>query len=431
MKRVFVLLVPLLLGSLESLPVWSAPPPAASMPSGKAPTVNASGSGAGGQTNADAKRPVEGPLIKVTISTSRSEVTSEGGYGVFADLQNVDTVPLLLRDEETMLVVQPELAVDHSCVFAVTGFYPTETRQSPHPSASEPVSTGSKDASKASSGGVLSSGGALSHDIVIQPSEHYMAFWDVHNKSLKACDEPTDKMPGEGAQGKPKTEEVKQPPDRSAWTYLLDRVAFVPGNYAFVVIGKAYRKPKEGVEGTYHTYTDQVKLHVALTQIDAMYAAMLGGLLGYFVSALRTGGDFTKFYWPAADEDFNYKVVLRNFSSGFVVVRNMVSAALVSATVTILMSRISDTQFPIKVSVPDFWGALVVGFIAFFVGNNLINRIVGYASGNSPNRGGGAANPPAGAGGGGPAAPAGGGAGAVAGGVAGQRDPLPGAGGGV
>jgi hypothetical protein len=55
----------------------------------------------------------------------------------------------------------------------------------------------------------------------------------------------------------------------TAANYLFERLAFVPGNYAFVVVGKAYRRISGVREDTYHTYTDQVKLHVGLTQIDA------------------------------------------------------------------------------------------------------------------------------------------------------------------
>src|ERR1700691_396420 len=65
-------------------------------------------------------------LVRVAIETSRTEVTSEGGYGIFADLQNIDSQPLILHAADTRLVIQPEIAGDHTCIFAVDGFYPTE-----------------------------------------------------------------------------------------------------------------------------------------------------------------------------------------------------------------------------------------------------------------------------------------------------------------
>jgi hypothetical protein len=37
--------------------------------------------------------------------------------------------------------------------------------------------------------------------------------------------------------------------------------------------------------------------------------------------------------------------------------------------------KLADTQFSIKVSVNDVWGAMTIGFIAFFVGNKLIEQL--------------------------------------------------------
>jgi hypothetical protein len=298
----------------------------------------------------------EHQLVKVTISTSRTDVTSEGGYGIYADLQNVDTVPLTLRAAETMLVIQPELGDDHRRIFAVNGFYPTEERPDDADKKAVP-------------------------EIVLQPNEHYVAFWDVLGRRTDAA-----RSTGWGL---------------LLWfdaapNYLLERLAFVPGNYAFVVVGKTYRNVNGVREQTYHTYTDQVKLHVGLTQIDAMLAAALGGILGYIVVALREGGDFSKYTFlgrPRPGIDGDTASAFGNLKAWLIVGRNMFSAALISAVVTILLSRISDTQFPIKVSVADFWGALTVGFVAYFVGNKLIDRIVGLtAKGNGG--GGGNGNAP-------------------------------------
>jgi hypothetical protein len=74
----------------------------------------------------DAHAVGENQLVKVIISTSRNEVTSDGGYGVFADLQNLDTAPLMMRASETKLVIQPEVGHEHRRIIAVEGFYPTE-----------------------------------------------------------------------------------------------------------------------------------------------------------------------------------------------------------------------------------------------------------------------------------------------------------------
>jgi hypothetical protein len=296
-------------------------------PAPKANTAGASREGSAGDA--------DGQIVKVTIETSRPEVTTGGGYGIYADLQNLKSDPVTLYPRETTLVVQPELADKYPCVFELNGFFPTET----NPSKEFP----------------------LGRPIVIQPKEHYRAFWDMNGEAIGLC---------QGGQ------------EQSWWPdWIADRMrssknrlAFMPGDYAFVVVGKAYVSPEGKAETKYHTFTQDVKLHVGITQMGAITAAVLGGIIGYIVMALRKDGDFAVL-WKKPDGKPRHW-----FWYLFFILRNGFSAALLSAVVTVILSRISDTQFPIKVTVSDFWGALTIGFVAYFTGNNLINRIVGLAS---------------------------------------------------
>jgi hypothetical protein len=283
----------------------------------------------------------DGPVIKAAISSSRLEVAGNAAYGVFADLENVTSVPVTLYPVDTQLVIQPEVAGDQDCLFTTDGFYPTE------PGKSEQLQKGGP--------------------IVIQPKEHYAVFWDVSKSNTGECLTGTEQ---------PQSKAQKNP--RSGWEGLRrqigEQLSFVPGDYTFVLVGKAHRTPDGKEEDTYHTYTDKVKIHVGLSQIDTMIAAMFGGVIGYLVMALRDTGDLGKLRTQTLGT-WTARIV-----RGLVIVKNLLSAALVSAVVTVILSRISDTQFPIKVSVNDFWGALTIGFVAYFVGNKVIDRIVGLAS---------------------------------------------------
>jgi hypothetical protein len=49
---------------------------------------------------------------------------------------------------------------------------------------------------------------------------------------------------------------------------------------------------------------------------------------------------------------------------------------LLSAIVTILLARVSETQFLIRITVSDFWGAIAVGFIANYIGAKIFERII-------------------------------------------------------
>ena len=212
--------------------------------------------GQNGETDSNSALGPEPPLVKVTIATSRPEVTGNDVYGLSADLQNISSTPLTLSARDLLIVLQPEVAGDTHRIPSFPSIFPTEQGDDAR--------------------------------ITIQRNEHYSAVWDVS----------------------------KQPPGTCT----------PPGNS------------------------------------------------GYFVAALRKGGELDQFkVQPSHDTATRLKRAL-------IVTRSLVSAALVIAVVTVVLSRISDTQFPIKVSVNDFGGALTVGFIAYFVGNNLIDQIVGWAN---------------------------------------------------
>ena len=109
-----------------------------------------------------------------------------------------------------------------------------------------------------------------------------------------------------------------------------------------------------------------------MPQTVAIIAAMVGGILAYFVASLRPGGDFDQFLKSGHTWIF----------STLIIFRNLVSAMLLSAVVTIVASRVSETQFPVKVSVADFWGALTIGFVAYFIGNRVIDQLVKVGTGS-------------------------------------------------
>jgi hypothetical protein len=54
---------------------------------------------------------------------------------------------------------------------------------------------------------------------------------------------------------------------------------------------------------------------------------------------------------------------------------NFAAAVLLSTVVTIIAGRLADTEFPIKVTVNDLWGALTIGFVSYFVGNRVIAKL--------------------------------------------------------
>jgi hypothetical protein len=59
----------------------------------------------------------------------------------------------------------------------------------------------------------------------------------------------------------------------------------------------------------------------------------------------------------------------------FKIVSDVWGVAILSAAFTIVSSRLSDSPFPIKVSVLDGWGAIMIGFLSYFTGNKFIEAL--------------------------------------------------------
>jgi hypothetical protein len=259
-------------------------------------------------------------LLKLTIGSSRASVTRDGSYGVFADLEDVSKDILTIKAAETMLIVQPEVSQPNACVASQMGIFPAQ-------------STSDQAGSKTS-------------EIHLRPNEHYKVFWDLSRHGQ------TDPNCSQQSQLKSK---------------LGDILGFVPGDYAFTVEGIAYTPGPAGQPPMAHTYTATTTLNVSISQVLTAFAAFLGALFAYLVVALQPGHDFDRWRSDLPTGD-RVKVV-------GVLIRNAFSAGLLGAAVTIVASRLSDTQFPVKVSVSDFWGALTIGFVAYFVGSRFISTI--------------------------------------------------------
>jgi hypothetical protein len=291
-------------------------------------------------------------MVKVTLFSSRSPVTRDASYGVFADLENVSLQAITLRASETKLVVQPEVSQRYKCFDEQSATFPALPIQ---PNAQTDKSGSSNEKSA---------------ELELQPQEHYKVFWDL----------TAEKPP----KGNCKFRDTIQ-----------NYFGFVPGDYVFTVVGLIHTPQTKDHPSVIHTYSQATTLRVGLSQLSTAWAAFIGALFAYIVVSLQPGRDFDR--WKS-DYPRGHKVKIF-----LVILRNALGAGLMGAAVTIVASRLSETQFPIKVSVNDFWGALTIGFFAFFVGARFIlaitsklppsttpgtEPVVGNSPGSAPQSGG-------------------------------------------
>jgi hypothetical protein len=186
-------------------------------------------------------------------------------------------------------------------------------------------------------------GKAGDKQIILQPGEHYMFFWSGVDtgRDLGQSDCPVDML-----------------------GTLAETLNFIPGAYAFSVDGRVHtaQNPNE-----YHTFAESVSVKLGIEQLTILLWAGIGAVLGYLVIALTNDGDVDKLKNAPAGKE--------RLSAIAILVKNVVSAFLTGAVLSVVANRLSDTQFPIKVSVNDVWGALTVGFVFFFIGQKAIEKL--------------------------------------------------------
>jgi hypothetical protein len=169
------------------------------------------------------------------------------------------------------------------------------------------------------------------NNILLKPGDTYNAFWT------------------EAPSGKSKIEYVY-----AQITTQLQYLLFVPAKYDFVVITR-YRT--DSPTSAYRTLSTTVTLPVSAPLFVILVGAALGGIIGYVIFPKQRQQDSRNvpFFGPLV---------------------RVMGAALLSVIVTILISRISETQFPIKVTVNDFWGSIAIGFVAYYSGIKLLEKIL-------------------------------------------------------
>jgi hypothetical protein len=143
----------------------------------------------------------------------------------------------------------------------------------------------------------------------------------------------------------------------SLWVRNVGRLlSFEPGDYTIKIAATYWTDPANiNTFNDAHSTVLDVKIPVVAPQWVIIVGAILGGLIAY--------------------------ILLPNLRlrPGTVEVSGLFTAALLSTIATILLARISETQFVIKVSINDLWGAIAVGFVATASGTSFLQRYVPQA----------------------------------------------------
>jgi len=198
-------------------------------------------------------------------------------------------------------------------------------------------------------------------ELVLQPGATYRVFWTINRRPDEPAAASRKPPQGPGPEPEPEPESVFGSLFAAAGELLNPKVLFFePGNYSVTVNGQYWTMP----DGPYRTVTTTASLPVAAPMVVVLVGAAAGGMISFLLMPamkLRTSWEWKSWTLPA---------VLAS-------VTGALGTALLSVIVTILLSRISGTEFFLQVTVNDVWGAVAVGFFSPLAAGGLIRRITG------------------------------------------------------
>jgi hypothetical protein len=262
--------------------------------------------------------PKKSIAIDVAIETFRKQIVPGTRMGVTADITNKSSAAIYLRQRDVQLVLPAE--VDIRGIGSTEGWFPTEYED---PRTFPP-----------------------DRNISLRPNETYRVFFDRPGESSTIRSNESSKLFA-----------VRQ------WLQFIN---FTPGTYPITVEAK-YWEHNKFERNDYHTAVETKTLEFVAPQSIILVGAALGGFIFALISLVRS-------------EQSSVHGRLAKAKAGTKIIGTFVGSIFLSVIVTILFSRIAETQFVIKVTVSDFWGAIAVGFLANYGGWALLDKMVPHPS---------------------------------------------------
>ena len=272
------------------------------------------------------------PELSIATEASRAQPTAGGSFSLSAVVKNLRTKPITLTGRGSTLFLPPEVAGSEApslCTYTATSPPRRERRVF----------------------------------LTIRPSQSQVAtamplsgLW-AHHPGIVATNAARGMI--QSIVRKVKSE--------------MEFVFFSPGDYkATVTLSYHADDPPD----SFRTITQSAVVYVAAPQSVILLGAAVGGLLGYIISLL---------FFSKKQDAVTPSTQLWGEGFGSITVNvfkflaGAVGSIVLSAIVTILLSRLSETQFLIRVSINDFWGAIAVGFVANLTGIKIVQTISGEA----------------------------------------------------
>ncbi len=270
--------------------------------------------------------------IEIKIETSRPQLTAGTQIGIIAEIKNLsDSTTCCFHEKFITLTSPPEIEAKFINSVSWYASFPTETD---HPQESH------------------------NNFICLKPGDTYKIFWIRRKESWLGS--------------------------------LLSFIEFSPGNYKFIVAAKYWTDPSLFAniqdsllfeilknDPNYRTTHQSAALEVAAPQSVILFGAAIGGLIAYILlPKLRRRSKKPEYVESKSFMLFDRFINFVKKGTG------ILGSMLLSMIITILLSRISEAQFLIRVTIADLWGAIAIGFVANYLGFKLLDKIITPAPSN-------------------------------------------------
>lgn len=317
------------------------------------------------EENKNKEVPKQSNGVEITIEGTRSQFSAGTPIGVSAQIVNKLDKTIYLNEKFTVLNVPSE--IEGPFTYADSrwpAFFPTATTPPTGPALKS---------------------------IALKPGDAVRAFWLVSPK-LVGEEYEREQLFTEGLGSPPqttmeKTNSIQRLPGRSqvkgyagigtAFKNILGEILtelnfvfFTPGDYKLTVSVNFWLHPLTALTDDYRIAVQTTTVRIVAPQSVILLGASIGGLIAYII--LPQGRQ-------RQTQNISH---LGLFISKEIL--GILGAILLSAIVTILLSRISDTQFLIRVSISDFWGAITIGFISNYLGYELLKKLIGAEKNDVP-----------------------------------------------
>lgn len=268
--------------------------------------------------------------LVIKLKASREQPAAGSDFGISADIENTSDQAVYLNPQGLTMTAPPELdpGGPRDWWAWLPGTYVGTGEPSPNEAQKQ--------------GGTEDQSSDWDKVVVIAPHSKMSAFWAAN----------------------------LQPQQKVTKSELfLRNLLFPPGKYTINVVGSYWDTIKGAMNKTpeHRTEIASIDLPIVAPQSTLLFGAALGGLFAFFLIPRTT----------------KYPVGCGAGRKLAIDTGHLISAVLLSVIVTILLARLSETQFLIKISINDLWGAITVGFVVGASGIKILKTLkIGGAEGS-------------------------------------------------